>query len=84
MIVICREVDKNGGGIVVYPIDSEVTDRLLTCLTLRARFNPELRYFVTTRVRWENESVRKLIESSLRWKSVTASTVAAVGGLVEL
>lgn len=24
MIAICREVDKNGGGIAVYPIESEV------------------------------------------------------------
>lgn len=79
MIAICREVDKNGGGIAVYPIESEVTERLLTCLTLRARLNPELRYFVTARVRWENESARKLIESSLRRKNVTASTIAAVG-----
>ena len=84
MIAICREVDKNGGGIAVFSNDGEVTDRLLTCLTLRARLNPELRYFVTARVRWENESVRKMIESSLRRKNVTASTVAAVGGLVEL
>lgn len=84
MIAICREVDKNGGGIAVYPIKSEVTDRLLHCLALRARLNPELRYFVTTRVRWENESIRKLIESSFQRKNVTASTVAAIGGLVEL
>ena len=84
MIAICREVDKNGGGIAVYPIESEVTERLLTCLTLRARLNPELRYFVTARVRWENESARKLIENSLRRKNVTASTIAAAGGLVEL
>lgn len=84
MIAICREVDKNGGGIEVYPIESKVTDRLLTCLSLRARLNPELRYFVTTRARWENESARKLIETVLRRKSVTASTVSTVGGLVEL
>lgn len=47
MICVCREIDKNTGEIAVYPIKAEVTDRLLFCLGLRQRANPELKYFVT-------------------------------------
>ena len=47
MICVCREIDKYTGEIAVYPIKAEVTDRLLFCLGLRQRANPELKYFVT-------------------------------------
>ena len=53
MLVICREIDKNTGEIAVYPIDAEVTDRLLFILGIRQRCNPELRYFVTTKAHYE-------------------------------
>ena len=49
MICVCREIDKNTGEIAVYPIKAEVTDRLLFCLGLRQRANPELKYFASTR-----------------------------------
>ena len=49
MIIICREVDKNTGKIAVYPLDAEVTDRVLFVLGLRAKLNPELTYYATTR-----------------------------------
>ena len=47
MICLCREINKSTGEIAVYPLKAEVTDRLLFCLGLRQRVNPELKYFVT-------------------------------------
>lgn len=84
MVTICREVSKNTGEIAVYPIRSEVTDRLLFQLQLRSRINPELRYFVVSRVRWENEECRKQIERLLRRKDVTQRAIDALGEMVEL
>lgn len=84
MKVICREVSKSTGEIAVYPIEAEVTERLLFCLQIRARANPELRYFVTARVRWENERLRESIERLLRRKDVTPRALDAFGGIVEL
>lgn len=84
MVTICREVSKNTGEIAVYPIRAEVTDRLLFQLQLRSRINPEYRYFVVSRVRWENEECRKQIESLLRRKDVTQRAIDALGEMVEL
>lgn len=84
MVTICREVSKNTGEIAVYPIKAEVTDRLLFQLQLRSRINPELRYFVVSRVRWENEEFRKQIERLLRRKDVTQRAIDALGEMVEL
>lgn len=84
MKVICREVSKSTGEIAVYPIEAEVTEQLLFCLQIRARVNPELRYFVTARVRWENERLRESIERLLRRKDVTPRSLDALGGIVEL
>lgn len=49
MMVICREVDRVTGKIAVYRIETEVTESLIFKLRLRARLNPELQYFVTTK-----------------------------------
>lgn len=84
MVTICREVSKNTGEIAVYPIKAEVTDRLLFQLQLRSRINSELRYFVVSRVRWENEEFRKQIECLLRRKDVTQRAIDALGEMVEL
>lgn len=84
MVVICREVSKNTGEIAVYPIEAEATDNLLFCLQIRSRVNPELRYFVVARARWENEEQRGQIERLLRRKDVTPRAIEALGGMVEL
>ena len=55
MMVICREVDRATGEIAVYRTETEVTESLIFKLRLRARLNPELQYFVTTKAhaaRW--------------------------------
>lgn len=83
MVVICREVSKSSGRIAVYALDAEVTDELLFKLKMRAVFNPELRYFATTRARrvgiW-----RKDIEATLKRKAVTPEALNRLGGIVEI
>lgn len=47
MVAFCREVNRTTGEVAVYKIDAEVTDHLIQYLSIRSRFNPELRYGVT-------------------------------------
>ena len=51
LMVICREVDRETGRITVYAIEATVTDVLMKKLSIHARVNPELRYFVTLKCR---------------------------------
>ncbi len=83
MIAICREIDKESGRISVYPISGELTDETIFALKIRARVNPELRYFVTLRVRWESP-IGKEIERLLSRRELPSSAIEAFGGLVEL
>lgn len=48
LVAICREIDKDTGRIAVYRVEQEIGENVLKCLQLRAQFNPEMRYFVTT------------------------------------
>lgn len=82
MIAFCREVDKRTGKIAVYPLKAEVNDRLLSCLQIRSRINPELRYFVTTKAHWEGFS--DVIIRNFKRKEVTRITIEGIGGIVEL
>lgn len=82
MIAFCREVDKNTGKIMVYPIETEVTDHLLHNLSIRSRINPELRYFVTSKAHWDGFS--DVIIRKLKRKLVTHTTIEGIGGIVEL
>lgn len=84
MIAICREVCKNTGEITVYPIEAEATDKLLFCLQIRARANPELRYFIVSCTTWENDKFRSGIDRLLRRKDVTPRAINAHGGILEL
>lgn len=45
--VFCREVDKNSGNVAVYLCKREARENDLHCLSIRARLNPELRYYAT-------------------------------------
>lgn len=83
MTVICREVDKNSGKVAVYRVEGEVTDRLLYCLSIRAKMNPELRYFVTPKVRWDGACHDDIV-TVLKRRSVTPQSINRLGGLVEL
>lgn len=82
LVAICREVDKATGKIAVYPLETEITDRALQCLRIRAQFNPELRYFATTAAHFRGFG--DTITSTLKRRNVTKEAVARVGGLVEL
>ena len=83
MIALCREIDKESGKIAVYPLAAKLTDETIFALKIRARVNPELRYFVTLRVRWESQ-IGKEIERLLSRRELPSSAIEAFGGLVEL
>lgn len=84
LAIVCREVEPNTGRIAVYEIKAEpVDDRLLTNLSIRSRYNPELRYFATPRVRWEGKW-RKDYETILKRKKVTPEALRLIGGIVEI
>lgn len=83
MIILCREVNKETGAIAVYPIDKQpITDRLIFCLRIRARLNPELRYFAILKSRWNEEEAE--YERLLQRKQVTHRAMNAIGGIEEL
>lgn len=81
MICVCREIDKNTGEIAVYPLKAEVTDRLLFCLSLQQRANPELKYFVTLAANYDaNEEA---ILKELHRKQITDRLISVLN-LVQL
>ena len=82
LIAVCREIDKDTGRIAVYPLEMEITGNVITQLQLRARFNPELRYFTLTSGRWERFG--DVITSILKRRTVTRADVDGIGGIVEL
>lgn len=82
MMVICREVDRATGKIAVYQIETEVTESLIFKLRLRARLNPELQYFVTTKAHYEGFG--DTITAVLKRRTVTPAAIARVGGIVQL
>ena len=82
MIIICREVDKNTGKIAVYPLDAEVTDRLLFVLGLRAKLHPELTYYATTKAHYVGFA--DFITGTLKRRNVTPAAVARIGGIVQI
>ena len=82
LIAVCREVDKDTGGIAVYPLDKEIDGMTVTALKIRATMNPELRYFATTAAHFRGFG--DAITSTLKRRNVTKEAVARVGGLAEL
>ena len=82
LMVVCREIDKHTGRIAVYPLKTEIDDHALKCLQIRARANPELRYFALVSGRWERFG--DVIEGILKRRSVTRANVDNIGGIVEL
>lgn len=82
MIAICREVDKNSGKIAVYPLSVKVTGGALAELSIRARMNPELRYFVTLAEMWDDPEFKERITKTLNLKDVTPRVIATHGRLI--
>lgn len=83
MIALCREVDKDSGRIEVYPLNVAVTDDLLLKLSIRGRMNPELRYFVVLRRKWESEDGQSELKRILKRKTVTPKQLE-LNGVIEL
>lgn len=82
LMAICREIDKDTGRIAVCPLKMEIDDHALKCLQIRARANPELRYFALVSGRWERFG--DVIAGILKRRSVTRADVDNIGGIVEL
>lgn len=82
LVAVCREVDRDTGRIAVYPLDVEIDENTLTCLQVRARMNPELRYFTLVSTRWEQYG--KVITAILARRTVTPADIDRIGGIVEL
>ena len=82
LMVVCREVDKETGRIAVYPLKTEIDDRILGALKIQATMNPELRYFILVSARWEKYGT--VIAGILKRRSVTRADVDNIGGIVEL
>lgn len=80
MLVLCREIDRKTGRVAVYPINAEVTDRLLFSLGIRQRLNPELRYFVTTKAHYKG--FEDVIVGVLKRRALTDDAIKRAGGLV--
>lgn len=82
LMAICREIDKDTGRIAVYPLKTEIDDRILGALKIQATMNPELRYFILVSARWEKYGT--VIAGILKRRSVTRADVDNIGGIVEL
>ena len=83
MVALCREVNTRSGAVAVYEVKTPVTDDLLTKLRLRAKLNPELRYFITMRCRWEgvwHDDYYRL----LKRRKLTEEDLERMGGIVEV
>lgn len=84
IVVICREVNRTTGEVAVYEVRTgTVDDHLLTKLSIRSRYNPELRYFVTPRIRWESKW-GKDYRTILKRKQVTPEAIRLIGGIIEI
>ncbi len=84
MVIICREVDKRSGRIAVYEVKKEVTNDLLVNLKLRAMLNPELRYFVMMRKRWEDGAWHDAYYKALKKRSLTDDQIEDMDGIEEV
>lgn len=84
IVVICREVNRTTLEVAVYEVRTgTVDDHLLTKLSIRSRCNPELRYFVTLRIRWESKW-GKDYRTILKRKQVTPEAIRLIGGIIEI
>lgn len=82
LMAVCREVNKNTGEIAVYPLCCELDNRMISLLSIRAKLNPELRYFAITVNQWV--CMRDIIIRVLMKKKFTEKSLNKFGGAVEL
>ena len=81
LLAVCREVDKESGRVSVYPLDLEITSKILTGLKMRAQFNPELRYFTTTTARWDRYGE---VMAGILKRTVSRADLDNIGGICEI
>jgi hypothetical protein len=63
MVVFCREVSKNDGMCSVYEVKSNPDNHDILCMSLRGRYNPELKYAVAMK-NWFDEHSTQLKNES--------------------
>lgn len=82
LVAFCREVSTRSGEVAAYKLDMKVTNQTICQLALRALFNPELRYFVTTKNRWDkyHQELKYLLEQP----ELTDEMIEQMGGFVEI
>lgn len=63
-IILQREATKNTGEVAVTLFPGKVTPEVITNLKWRNRYNPELRFFITSKAFWisDNKLKETLIE----------------------
>lgn len=84
IVVICREVNRRTGEVTVYEGKTGiVNDQLIAKLSIRSRYNPELRYFVTPRIRWESKWGDDY-KAILNRREVTPEAIKLIGGILKI
>lgn len=82
LVGVCREVEKDTGRIAVYPLDLEITGEVLNGMKLRAQFNPELRYFITSAAHWDRYG--EVMAGILKRRTVSRKDLENIGGICEI
>ena len=82
--IVCREIDKNTGKIAAYVCKKDVEDRDLFLCSIRARCNPELRYYAIRTCVANNEGYLEEVLSLLKRRNLTDEAIERYGGIVRL
>ena len=79
-LIICREVNRQTGEIIIYPLKTlEISESLIWRLHIRAKYNPELKYFAMQRTHWEDDYWRNRITKALVTRIITCKTMVKLG-----
>lgn len=84
MVAVCREVNRDTGQVAVYKLDCEVDGNTLFCLQIRARANPELRYFVALREKWDTPDWQERVTKLLERRAFSERRIHEMDGIEEL
>lgn len=82
--IVCREIDKNSGQIATYLCKKSVNDSDLVFCQMRAKFNPELRYYVIRDCVANNPELLEETLSLLKRRNLTNEMIKRYGGIVAL
>ena len=81
---VWREIDKDTGRIATYVCKRDVEDRDLHLCSIRARCNPELRYYAIRTCVADNQEYLEDVLSLLKRRNLTDEAVERYGGIVRL